>query len=90
MNNWKRIKSNLLKDKEVKREYDNLALEYELIDKIVSLRRDKKISQKMLASKMKTTQSALSRFESGGISPTVGFLKRLAEALDVNLNIDFN
>ncbi|MBU1089078.1 helix-turn-helix transcriptional regulator [Patescibacteria group bacterium] len=89
MNNWKRIKNKILADKEVKRIYDGLELEYKLIDEMIELRQKKCLSQKDLAEKVGTTQSALSRFESGGVSPTLRFLKKLAVALDTRLVVGF-
>lgn len=88
-NNWKNIKNEILKDEKVKKEYEDLAVEFGLIDEIIALRKKKKMTQNELAKKMGTTQSALSRFESGSISPTVGFLKRVAQALEVSLNVSF-
>jgi len=86
-NNWKQIKNELLRNGEVKREYDNMEVEFKLIDDVIKLRKSRGITQVALARKIGTTQSALSRFESGNISPTVGFIKKIAEALDAKLNI---
>ncbi|QKG24045.1 XRE family transcriptional regulator [Actinomadura verrucosospora] len=35
------------------------------------------------------TQPALSRLESGGPTPTIGVLERLAHALDAKLKVEF-
>ena len=90
MATWKKIKINLLKDKESKRLYDALELEYKIISDLIVLRNKKKLSQKELAVKMKTSQSALSRFESGIIeNPSLNFLKKIAVALDTKLSVSF-
>lgn len=90
MATWKKIKQNLLKDKESKKLYDALELEYKIISDLIVLRNEKKLSQKELALKMKTSQSALSRFESGIIeNPSLNFLKKIALALDTKLCVTF-
>ncbi len=90
MTTWKKIKNNLLKDKEAKKLYDGLELEYKIISDLIELRNKRKITQKELALKMKTSQSALSRFESGVIeNPSLIFLKKMAAALDTKLSISF-
>lgn len=90
MATWKKIKQNLLKDKESKKLYDALKLEYKIISDLIVLRNEKKLSQKELALKMKTSQSALSRFESGIIeNPSLNFLKKIALALDTKLCVTF-
>ena len=62
MDNWEDIKKEILSDPEVKKIYDDLEVEYQIISDMIALRNKKKLSQKELAKKMGTTQSALSRF----------------------------
>jgi len=83
------LKKRLLADAEMKREYDRLAPEYALIDKIIEKRIEKKMTQKELAQKIGTRQSAISRLESGSGNPTLGFLQKIASALDTRLNVSF-
>jgi len=85
MDNWEEIKKNILSDPEVKRMYDDLEVEYQIISDLIRLRNKKKITQKELASKMGTTQSALSRFEMGNVNPSLEFLKKMAKALETKL-----
>jgi len=89
MDNWEDIKREILKDPEVKREYDELEVEYQILSSLISMRDKKKITQKQLAKKMGTTQSALSRFEMGGVNPSLNFLKKIAKALGTKLSIRF-
>jgi len=56
---------------------------------MIDARIKKDLTQKELAEKLGTTQSAISRLEKGNVSPTVAFLKRLADALDSRLDIRF-
>ena len=60
-----------------------------MLQAMIDVRRKKDLSQKELAKKLGTTQSAISRLEKGNISPTVNFLQKLAEALDSRLDIRF-
>jgi ribosome-binding protein aMBF1 (putative translation factor) len=47
------------------------------------------LSQTELAKKAGMTQPALSRLESGGPTPTIGVLERLAHALGAKLTVKF-
>ena len=78
-----------LKDPEFKAEYDKLQPEFAVINAIIEARRNKGLTQKKLAEKIGTKQSVISRLESGNANPSVAFLKKLAEALDSNLQIKF-
>ncbi len=81
------FKKEALKDPEIKAEYDRLGPEYEIIEAIIKKRIEKNLSQKQLAEKMGTKQSALSRLESGNYNPSLAFLKKVATALDAKLSI---
>ncbi|PJC28386.1 transcriptional regulator [Candidatus Shapirobacteria bacterium CG_4_9_14_0_2_um_filter_39_11] len=76
-----------LKDPEVKVEYDRLQPEFAVIEAILRARLKRGVTQKKLAQRLKTKQSAISRLESGTANPSLNFLKRLAEALDSRLEI---
>lgn len=52
-------------------------------------RRDLGLSQTELARRADMTQPQLSRLEGGGVTPTIPLLERLAEALEVDLVIEF-
>ncbi len=81
------FKKKALADPEIKTEYDRLGPEFAIIDSIIRKRLEKKISQKQLAQRMGTQQSALSRLESGNYNPSLKFLKKVAAALDSRLQI---
>jgi predicted transcriptional regulator len=85
MDNWENIKKEILKNSEVKKTYDDLEVEYQILSDMVRLRNKKKITQKELAKKIGTTQSALSRFEMGDVNPSLDFLKKVANALGTKL-----
>lgn len=87
MQDWNKLKNKLLKDKEVKQGYDDLELEYKFIESLIDMRLAKKITQKELSHRIGTTQSALARFESGKVNPSLNFLKRLATGIGAKLEI---
>lgn len=87
MRTWQQLKAELLQNKEVKKEYDRLTPRYQVISALIEARIRKGISQQKLARKIGTKQSAIARFEAGNINPSLGFLEKLAAALDYKLRI---
>ena len=87
MTDWGKLKKEILKDKATKKAYDDLELEYSIIDQIIAKRIKLGMSQKDLAKKMGTKQPSIARFESGYYNPTLSFLKKISEALDSKLKI---
>jgi len=82
-------KKQALKDPKLKAEYDRLQPEFAVIRAIIEARSKKGITQKTLAQKMKTKQSAISRIESGRANPSLNFLTKLAQAMNARLEINF-
>ncbi len=78
-----------LKNPAFKAEYDRLQPEFAVINAIIEARKTKGITQKVLAKKIGTKQSVISRLESGRANPSVAFLKKLAKALNSHLEIKF-
>lgn len=76
-----------MKDPKYKKAYDALEPEYAIIRAILKKRIESKMSQKDLAKKLGTKQSAISRLESGTYNPTLSFLKKLSTALGGKLEI---
>ena len=74
MKTHKQVKAELMKDPEFKKAYDDLEVEFAVLGAIVKKRAQKKLTQRDLAEKIGVAQSALARFESGRISPTLSFL----------------
>jgi len=87
MKNYNQLKIKLLKDKKIKKAYDELGPEFDLICAIIKKRLEKGLTQKKLAQKIGTKQSAISRFESGNYNPTISFLQKITDALGVELKI---
>jgi len=86
---WKEFKREMLDDPEIRKEYEKLEPEYKLISQIIDLRTKKKISQRELAKRMNTKHPSIARFESGESNPTLAYLKKMADALDAELDIKF-
>lgn len=89
MKNFKTLKKQLLEKPAVKKEYDKLESEFSLAAQLIQKRLDKKLTQKQLAQKVGTKQSAISRLESGSYNPSMAFLQKLAQAFDSRLSIQF-
>jgi len=76
-----------LTDPEFRDEWEKLEPLYQLIRMEIKLRNEKHLSQKDLAERMGTSQSAIARFERGNVSPTLEFATRLAKALNAELKL---
>ncbi len=69
--------------------YEQVSRAVELGEQIYELRTRAGLTQTELARRMGTSQPAIARLEAGGISPTLETLKRVAEAVGVQLVIGF-
>lgn len=87
MKSYKKLKKQLLKNRQIEQDYKKLGPEFELIQLIVERRLKQGLTQAELAKKLNTKQSAISRLERGDYNPSLAFLGRLAKALDAKLHI---
>ncbi len=83
----KDVKEKLLKDSNVKKEYEELDFLYKIKRQVISLRKEKGLSQKELAELVGTKQSAISRLENEDYNPSVEMLAKIAKAFDKELEI---
>lgn len=90
MKSYRSAKKRLLKDAVIRNGYERLGPEFAVIQKMIDQRSKNGLTQAQLASKIGTKQSAIARFESGSYNPTVQFLHKLAQALDVRLKISID
>lgn len=79
---WEDLKTELLSDPVVKKEYDALEDEFALIESLISTRLAKKMTQSELAKKVGMKQTAIARLEGGDSNPTYSTLSKIAKALD--------
>jgi len=81
----------MLKNPEVKAEYDALDAEFALLDECLAARRRAGLTQAEVAKRMGTKAPAVARIESGGgskrHSPSVTTLRKYAEAVGCKLEI---
>ena len=82
------FKQEMLKNADVKAEYDLLTPQYELIKQVIELRQQQHLTQKALAEKTGIAQSAISRFESGNHNPSLEFLQRLAQGFGKSIHVE--
>lgn len=74
------LKARMLANPKVKAAYAALAPEFELANELIRARSRAGLSQKQLALRMKTSQSAVARIESGRHWPSRATLERYAKA----------
>ena len=88
-NSLKDFKARALARPNVRRAYDGLAEEFELLDEILKARTASGLTQAEVAARIGTTQSAVARLESeiGKHSPSIATLKRYASALGYKLQV---
>ena len=87
MSKWKDLEKELLADPKVKKEYDRLSPRYAVISEVIAARLKKGLTQKDVAEKLGTKQSAIARLEGGNINPSLEFLQKIAQAMGYSLNI---
>jgi transcriptional regulator with XRE-family HTH domain len=78
-----------MKNPQYKAEYEALSEEFALISALIEARQRAGLTQAQLASRMKTTQAAIARMESGRILPSTRTLQKFAEATGTVLKISF-
>lgn len=87
--NHDEVKKQLLQNSEVQKDYEDLKVLYDIKHEIIRLRLEQGLSQKELAEKINTKQSAISRLESGEYNPSIELLAKVANALGKELQISF-
>lgn len=88
--NWKEHKKKLLKDPEFRKEYEALEPEYKLASALIRLRLAKGLTQEQLAKLLNTKQESIARLESGDSLPSLSTVKKVAIALDAELEINLH
>ncbi len=78
-----------LKNPIFRKEWEDSEVENQLARKLIEVRLKRNMSQRDLAAKADTTQAVISRIEAMNSNPSIGLLKRLAEALGTKLKIGF-
>ena len=82
-------KKEILKNDEIKSEYDALAPEYDIIEAMIIARKNLNLTQKDLSEKTGINQADISRIENGTRNPSLKMLKKLASGLGMQLKLEF-
>lgn len=90
MKNYAQVKKHLLKNIRLKRAYEELEPEFSVIAFLIKMRLHKRLTQRQLAERIGTKQSAISRLESGTYNPSLSLLYKIADALDARIKISIN
>jgi ribosome-binding protein aMBF1 (putative translation factor) len=84
---WDEMKSRRADSPERRHGYDRAGRAIRLAFEIRALREKKGLSQRQLAERVGTTQSAIARLEGGRISPSLPTLDRIATALGAEITV---
>ena len=76
-------------DPKYRKEYEGLEEEFAIASAIIEARSRAGLTQDELAARMKTSQTAIARLESGRSMPSGSTLKRFAKATGTRLKITF-
>jgi ribosome-binding protein aMBF1 (putative translation factor) len=86
---WDELKSERGDTLERRRGHERAGRTIRLAMEIHGLREKRGLSQRELAERIGTTQSAVARLEAGNVSPSLPTLDKVAEALGVELVVSF-
>lgn len=75
------VHQDLLKQPQYRKAFEALGPKYEMIATLIRARLEEGLTQKELAKRMKTSQSAIARLEGGEVPPTSDTIIRYAAAL---------
>ena len=87
MTDFEKFRARMLKKPGVRKAYDEMAPEYAVAAELIRARIKAKMTQAQVAKRMKTTQSAVARMESGGGLPSMTSIARYATATGEALSI---
>lgn len=89
MRTYNDYKKEILKNDEIKSEYDALAPEYDIIEAMIIARKNLNLTQEDLSEKTGINQADISRIENGTRNPSLKMLKKLASGLGMQLKLEF-
>ena len=72
-----------------RREYEELEPEFALIQAMIDARKNSGLTQRELALRTGIAQGDISKIENGNGNPSLRTLKRLAQAMDMKLKLEF-
>lgn len=86
---WPKVRNEILSNTEVKKEYEKLKPEYEIIREVLNARKNRNLTQQQLADRTGINRADISRLENGNSNPTIAQLQRIAEGMDMVLKVEF-
>jgi len=89
MRNFNDLKKELLNNEDIRREYEALEPEYQVVRAIIEARKSQHLTQQELAERTGINRSDISKLENGNANPSLNTLRRLAEGLNMNMKIEF-
>lgn len=89
MSDLQELTNELMQDPDFKKEYEALQPEMNITRAILDARIRAGMTQIELAEKSGISQADICRLEKGTRNPSIALLKRLAEAMDSTLRIEF-
>ncbi len=89
MSDLQELTNELMQDEEFRAEYEALQPEMDITRAMVNARIRAGLTQTELSKKTGISQADISRLENGTRNPSLALLKRLAEAMNTTLRIEF-
>lgn len=89
MGSYDTFRKQLLENPEVKKEYDALQAEYDIIKALIEAKKQRGLTQKDLSHITEITQADISRIENRTRNPSLAMLKRLADGMRMRLKLEF-
>ena len=78
-----------MKDPKMKKEWDDIQPEMDVIRAMIDARIEQNLTQKELAARTGIDQADISKLENGTRNPSLKLLKKLASGLGMQLKIEF-
>lgn len=79
----------MMKNQEVKKEYEKLTPQYNIIKEIMKLRKEKSLTQEELAKLTGISKMKIKSIENGSITPTIEMLNKIAQVGGKQLSVNF-
>ena len=86
---YKEYNNKCLEDSNFKKEYDDLEPEYDIINAMIKVRKERGLTQKQLSELTGISQADISRIENGTRNPSLEMIKRLATGMGMRLKLEF-
>jgi transcriptional regulator with XRE-family HTH domain len=87
MDDWERLREELLEDPATREAYEQRRPAYEIASKLMELRHGLGLSQRDVAAKARMTQPEIARLESGQVQPTWETMSRVLGAVGAEVDI---